>query len=1070
MLHERRREVHARVVRAMETLYADRLGEQIERLAHHALQGELQEKAVRYLRQAGVKAAGHFALSGAREHFEQALSALNTLPESQESLEQSFEIRLELRPVLRQLGEGRQMLEHLREAEAISERLNDDLRRGWVCAFMTTVLSTFDELDEALAIGNRALDIARRFGDRKLHIVSTSYLVQAHYYRGDYEQGSELATDDLAVLPDHWTHEYFGMAVPASIFDRAYLIMSLGEIGKFAEAEKYEAEAIQLVEATQHTYAVAWACFAASMLHLDKGDWANACSQIDKWFAALPSGNIQLPWAIASLAWALAQIGEASRALKLVGEGEQLLEESSWRGVSAPMVAGRTTRWVVPVCCLAGSMMRGAWAIARLKSTQRQPGFAAHALHLLGDIAAHPGWFDAESSTNHYRRALTLAQTHGMRPLVAHCHLGLGTVCRAVGEPERAREHLTTAATMYGEMGMGFWRDQATIGLSEFWTCTACGRHPRDRPLMEACASLGFYEITVPKPKPSVPFTSLAHILKHHAERNPDASAILAPGRAPLTYSRLYQHVDKVGNTLRAMGLGRHDRVAVVLPNGPDLAVAVLAVAASATCAPMNPAYGAEELGRYVADLRPRALITQVDSPARRVALSRGVQVVELSSIEAEAGLFTLTSDHGSAPPCETVGPNDVALLMLTSGTTSRPKIVRLTHANICTSACSWGPTLALTKTDRCLNMMPLFLGHGLIATVMASLAAGASVVCTPGYDIKSFFGWLTAFRPTWYSAVPTIHQAILAEARRHRERAADHRLRFVRSGAARMPPHIFAELEQTFATPVIEFCGITETAASPVACNPLPPRPRKVGSIGVPVELDVAIMDDGGALLPGGQTGQVVVRGASVTSGYDGDPVATRAAFAGGWFKTGDQGFFDDDGYLFLVGRTKEIINRGGEKVAPTEVDAVLLEHPSVVEAATFALPHPTLGEDVAAAIVLHPDAVVTPKDVRQFAMGRIAAFKVPRQVVIVAEIPKGPTGKVQRGGLAAKLGLTTSSAVARDFVAPRTPLENALAKSWAEILQIEQIGVYDDFFASGGEVSPGHSRPLRHLRADAT
>src|ERR1043166_6854354 len=413
----------------------------------------------------------------------------------------------------------------------------------------------------------------------------------------------------------------------------------------------------------------------------------------------------------------------------------------------------------------------------------------------------------------------------------------------------------------------------------------------------------------MPEPEPSVPFISLPHILEHHAERTPDAPAILAPGRAPLTYSRLYQHIDKVGNTLRATGLGRHDRVAVVLPNGPDMAVAVLAVAASATCAPMNPAYGAEELDRYFADLRPRALITQVDSPARRVALSRGVQVIELSTtVDTEAGLFTFTGDHESAPSRETVGPSDVALLLLTSGTTSRPKIVPLTHVNICTSACSWGPTLALTETDRCLNMMPLFHGHGLIATVMASLAAGASVICTPGYDIKSFFGWLTAFRPTWYSAVPTIPPAILAEARRHRERAADHRLRFVRSGAARMPPHIFAELEQTFATSVIEFCGITETAASPVACNPLPARPRKVGSIGVPVELDVAILGGGGALLPGGQTGQVVVRGASVTSGYDGDPVATRDAFAGGWFKTGDQGFYDDDGYLFLVGRSKEI------------------------------------------------------------------------------------------------------------------------------------------------------------------
>jgi acyl-CoA synthetase (AMP-forming)/AMP-acid ligase II len=556
----------------------------------------------------------------------------------------------------------------------------------------------------------------------------------------------------------------------------------------------------------------------------------------------------------------------------------------------------------------------------------------------------------------------------------------------------------------------------------------------------------------MPEPKPFVPFTSVPHILEHHAERTPDAPAILAPGRAPLAYGHLYRHVNRVGNILRAMGLGRHDRVAVVLPNGPEMAVAILAVAANATCAPMNPAYGAAEVDRYFTDLRPRALITEVDSTAREVALLRGIQVIDLTTtVDAEAGLFMLASDQEIALSRETVSPTDVALLLLTSGTTSRPKVVPLTHVNICTAACSWGPTLALTETDRCLNMMPLFHGHGLIATVMASLAAGASVICTPGYESKDFFGWLTTFHPTWYSAVPTIHQAILAEARRRGERAADHRLRFVRSGAARMPPHIFAELEQIFATCVIEFCGITETAASPVACNPLPPRPRKADSIGLPVELDVAIMDAGGVFLPRRQTGQVVVRGASVTSGYDGDPMATEETFAGGWFKTGDQGFFDEDGYLFLVGRTKEIINRGGEKVAPAEVDQVLLEHPSVAEAATFAIPHRTLGEEVAAAIVLRPGAAATQKDIRQFAMVRIAAFKVPRQVFFVTEIPKGPTGKVQRLGMAAKLGVAT--AIPQASVSPRTPLEKTLARVWADALQVEQVGIHDDFFVLGGD-----------------
>ena len=300
---------------------------------------------------------------------------------------------------------------------------------------------------------------------------------------------------------------------------------------------------------------------------------------------------------------------------------------------------------------------------------------------------------------------------------------------------------------------------------------------------------------------------------------------------------------------------------------------------------------------------------------------------------------------------------------------------------------------------------------------------------------------------------MPTIHQAILDAARYHRQRPADCRLRFVRSASARLSPHVLSELEQTFETCVIEFYGMTETASAPIGCNPLPPRRRKAGSVGVPVGLDVAIMDENGTFLPRGQTGQIVVRGASVMWGYDGDPIATRATFAGDWFKTGDCGFFDDDGYLFLVGRSKEIINRGGEKIAPPEVEEVLLEHPEVVEAVTFAVPHPRLGEDVASAVVLRPDAAVTAKEIRQFVIGRIADFKVPREVIIVRELPRGPTGKPLRLGLAAKLNIMRPVPSPQTFIAPRTPLERVLAEHWVKILRVERVGVHDNFFALGGD-----------------
>jgi acyl-CoA synthetase (AMP-forming)/AMP-acid ligase II len=523
-------------------------------------------------------------------------------------------------------------------------------------------------------------------------------------------------------------------------------------------------------------------------------------------------------------------------------------------------------------------------------------------------------------------------------------------------------------------------------------------------------------------PRAVIPFSCLPHLLEYQAKRIPNAPAILAPGRAPLTYRRLHQHTGKIGRMLRAMGVDRHDRVAVALPNGPEMAVAILSVAASAICAPINLDYQVEELNRYFADLRLRALIVEagIDSSARRVAHSRQISIIELSiAPDSEAGMFTLAGE-GQVVLHDWANPADVALLLLTSGTTSRPKIVPLTHANLCSSACNTVAALALKEADCGINMLPLFHGHGLNNNVLASLAAGASVVCAPGFDSK-FFEWLTVFHATWFSTVPTMHQTILSESRRNRGQVAHPRLRFIRSASAALPPQLLAELERTFEVPVIETYGMTETASSFIACNPLPPRQRKPGSVGLPVGLDVAIMGEGGTFLSARQQGEIVVRGPSIMAGYDEDPLATAAGFAGDWFKTGDLGLFDEEGYLFLVGRVREMINRGGEKIAPREIDEVLLQHPAVAEAATFAVPHTKLGEDVASAVVLRPGAVAEAKDIRQFAIGRIADFKIPRQVLIVGEIPKGPTGKLQRIGLAAKLGLTNSTAQARKFKARR-------------------------------------------------
>jgi acyl-CoA synthetase (AMP-forming)/AMP-acid ligase II/thioesterase domain-containing protein len=559
------------------------------------------------------------------------------------------------------------------------------------------------------------------------------------------------------------------------------------------------------------------------------------------------------------------------------------------------------------------------------------------------------------------------------------------------------------------------------------------------------------------------------HLLEDHAERSPDAPVILAPGRIPLTYGRLEGHVNEVVQALHAMGLGRNDRVALVLPNSPEMVVAFLSVAAGATCVPLNPAYSRKEFDFYLADLRAKALILQagMDSPARSIAQAHGIGIIELSPVlGAEAGLFTLTSETRTRVVLhEFAQPDDVALMLHTAGTISRPKIVPLTQTNICTSAHNMRVALELVESDRCLNVMPLFHMHGLMGPVLASLAAGASVVCPPGFSAPQFFSWLAEFRPTWYTAVPTIHRAILARAHHHQEIIARCPLRFIRSGSALLPPEVLVELEKVFNAPVIEIYGLTE-ASGHITCTPPLIRGRKIGSVGVAAGPEVAIMDEAGAMLSAGETGEIVVRGATVFQGYENDPAANKSAFTHGWFRTGDQGYLDNDGYLFITGRLKEIINRGGGKVSPREVEEVLLEHPAVAQVAVFAIPHAQLGEDVAAAIVLREKASATAGEIREFAAARVVGFKVPRRVVFVSEIPRSATGKVQRSGLAAKLGLMVPGhiqpAEKTRFTAPRTPVETKLADIWAHVLGLGRVGVNDDFFELGG-----HSLQAAHLFA---
>jgi len=492
------------------------------------------------------------------------------------------------------------------------------------------------------------------------------------------------------------------------------------------------------------------------------------------------------------------------------------------------------------------------------------------------------------------------------------------------------------------------------------------------------------------------------------------ATAIAAPAVRPLTYGELRDQVKYTVVTLNGHGVGRNDRVAIVLPNGPEMATAFVGIAAGASAAPLNPGYRLEEFEFYLSDLGAKALVLEQgsQSPAREVALRLGILVLELKTDSAPgrgAGAFTLCPVSASPQTTASGGfaqAGDVALLLHTSGTTSRPKLVPLTQRNVVASAQSIRSTLGLVAADRGLNIMPLFHIHGLMAGLLAPLAAGSQVFCTPGFNALKFFGWMQEARPTWYTAVPTMHQTILARAAPNREVIAANPLRFVRSSSSSMPPQVIAEIEETFHAPLIEAYGMTE-ATHQMASNPLPPGQRIPGTVGLAAGPEVAIMNEHGDLLPPGRTGEIVIRGANVTPGYDKNPAANAEAFSNGWFRTGDQGVMDDLGYITITGRLKEIINRGGEKISPREVDEVLMDHPAILQVVTFAVPHDKLGEDVAAAIVLREGASLTEKEVREFAARRLADFKVPRKVRFVAEIPKGATGKLQRIGLAAKLGM---------------------------------------------------------------
>ena len=496
-------------------------------------------------------------------------------------------------------------------------------------------------------------------------------------------------------------------------------------------------------------------------------------------------------------------------------------------------------------------------------------------------------------------------------------------------------------------------------------------------------------------------------IIKNIIEDQDDNNiALTSQNNPPLLYKDLKSLISKIAGQLAGNGILNKDRAAIVLPNGPFMASSFLAISSYMSAAPLNPSYKTDEYEFYLKDLNPKIVIVEPNSSNNVVEVAKklNIPVCEVKIKKDDpSGLFNLFDvESGYKLPEE----SNEGLVLHTSGTTSRPKIVPLTNKNIYSSAENISKSLNLSETDHCLNIMPLFHIHGLIAILAASIKSGSSVCATNGFNALKFLELAKSEKITWYSGVPTMHQAILLRAEKNLELAKNLNLRLIRSSSASLPPAVFEKLNNVFGCSVIEAYGMTE-ATHQMTSNPLPPKKQKPGFVGIPAGPEVCIMDEKDKILNQGETGEVCIKGDNVTLGYDNNPEANKNSFTKGWFRTGDQGYFDQNGYLKISGRLKEIINKGGEKISPLEVDNVLMDHPLIEQAVCFGYEDKMLGEDIAAAIIIKEGKNCSETDVKTYVKEKLAKFKIPKKIFFVNKIPKGATGKLQRNVLAKNFGL---------------------------------------------------------------
>lgn len=551
--------------------------------------------------------------------------------------------------------------------------------------------------------------------------------------------------------------------------------------------------------------------------------------------------------------------------------------------------------------------------------------------------------------------------------------------------------------------------------------------------------------------------------IRHYAEIQPDHSAIVASGFTPLSYRELEYQIKEVRKALRLAGFSRSARIAIAMPNGPQAALAIVAVSCSAISIPVNPRQTLPEIEKGFAALRPDAvlMLEGSDCTARRVAERNDIIVIDATpSDDGTLGFAIVKPERRLAETHDETDEPDSeapAFILQTSGTTSEPKLIPTSHRNMLAAAARVQAWFNLTSQDRCLSVSPVFYAHGLHVTVFAPLLSGGTIAFPADASKFDHLEWFEKLRPTWYSAGPTLHRLVFDQTKSQVDGNLRHSLRLIVSGGAPLPPDVLEGLQQAFSVPVLEHYGSSE--GMQICANQLPPGRSKPGTCGIPWPNTIIIVGENGQQLPPGEEGEILVGGPTVISGYLNAPELSRACFVDGWFKSGDIGSVDKDGFLTLHGRKSDLINRGGEKISPIEVDEALMCHPAVAEAAAFPVAHPRLGEDVAAAVVLRPDMTATPIELRRFLHDRVASFKVPRRIIIRDQLPKGATGKVLRHQLKDSFGEEPAAErqVAALPLVENTSADDALVSElvelWKRLLKVEYLSLDDDFFEKGGD-----------------